>query len=913
MPPNPGPVGDFIANLIAGFEALIGRLVGRLTGRAADRISRAGRQSLGAGVVHTLWTQDLDRDVVPALTTIWTASVGHTTAQLRQLTDLEQVVAALTAPDPAGFLRAARNRLVGIGDIVWDDIRQELATGVEAGDDIPALAGRVRATAQVATPRSLVIARTEVVSAHNAASLAQARMLDDPAMVKEWLCVGPGTRVASMEPVEVVERRRAAGWLATLRTRNGRFLTVTPNHPVLTDHGWIRVHSLNVGDNLVCYGRPQLFGVDVPGAGSTGLVGRQEPDVQDVPPAIDEVFCASAQGRLGRRVVLVSVDLYSDPADCEVEVVPVDRDLVRRLQTPLGQPSCDHVFALSDERPHVLLGARSGNHAVVGATKRAVGPLSCQDFRREPPPTVNAETFGPNDAGLALVSQADPSLGKPVMDSHLADAVIPGDCRKRVSGAVLADDLLNVDVDAAGLDGQFLGTSGLLARFGSGKAASGCLTDCEQLSPTPQPTSDRLSATTQDGGYFDGGLSGPVELDDVVDIHMDWCASGHSVYDLTTGQGWFVAGGIVVHNSTPDARTRETHRDADGQRVRVGEPFTVGDAKLDYPGDPVGPPGEVINCRCSMAFDFDDAPLAASAYDDEHHVKRDHGKFAHEEGVSGVVPKSPFGGMHAASDADRDNFRAVVGQAIPPGWSDVYIADDLATAALLVRGLDAKGRGQSIYSAAHTEHQAAVKFVRVQELAKHIDKLDHAVERDAATDDSAAALLLIRRLGMRPGSNRNTGAKEQAHGATNLRTSHVAVDGDTTTFDFIGKKGVHIQLATRDPLIASTVKARLDRLGPDVPLFDTTEDKTREYMRSTGVPAGFLLKDLRTLHANVVALRTIAARGGAVPQTKTEFRQWRKAVAEAVSAELGNTPALALSAYINPTVFAPWMESESWS
>jgi hypothetical protein len=48
-----------------------------------------------------------------------------------------------------------------------------------------------------------------------------------------------------------------------------------------------------------------------------------------------------------------------------------------------------------------------------------------------------------------------------------------------------------------------------------------------------------------------------------------------------------------------DARTRPTHDAADGQTVALNEPFTVGGASLDFPGDPSGPPGEIINCRCT--------------------------------------------------------------------------------------------------------------------------------------------------------------------------------------------------------------------------------------------------------------------------------------------------------------------------
>jgi DNA topoisomerase I len=557
----PGPGGDYLGGLIDRFEALVARVLRGVASRAAQLLGATPVQVPAEAVsqddlhvIRVFWQHHLDADLMPALATVYTDSA---VATAKQLADLQQDIADLTAPDASDYLRAARNRLTGVGDELWHHARQELADGVAAGDSMTQLAARVQASVGVTEPRARVIARTEVVSAHNAASLAQARVLNDPSIVKEWTA-----------------------------------------------------------------------------------------------------------------------------------------------------------------------------------------------------------TMGPG---------------------------------------------------------------------------GGC-----------------------------------------------------------------------------DLRTRPSHCAADGQRVRIGERFEVGTALLDFPGDPTGPPDTVINCRCSIVLDLDDEPAPmTAAFTEALHPRDGDGKFA-KKPEGGLPEASPFGGMHPATESDRAAFRTKVGKAIPPGWADVYIADDLSSARLMVRGRDKKGRSQSMYSAEHTENQAAAKFVRVKQLVGHLDKLDHAVERDAAHDDSAAALLLIRRLGMRPGSDRNTGAKEQAHGATNLRTSHVKVAGDVVHLDFVGKKGVHIQLAVKDPLIASTVQDRLDRLGPDAPLFATDEAKTRAYMHSTGVPAAFLLKDLRTVHANVVALRAIAARGGAKPATKTEFRSWRKDVAVQVSNELGNTPALALSSYVNPTVFQNWVGDDSW-
>lgn len=69
--------------------------------------------------------------------------------------------------------------------------------------------------------------------------------------------------------------------------------------------------------------------------------------------------------------------------------------------------------------------------------------------------------------------------------------------------------------------------------------------------------------------------------------------------------------------SLHDSRVRDTHAIADGQIQLESDPFTVGGALLDYPGDPSGPAGEVINCRCVViGVNRDGQPISLSAGDD---------------------------------------------------------------------------------------------------------------------------------------------------------------------------------------------------------------------------------------------------------------------------------------------------------
>ena len=53
--------------------------------------------------------------------------------------------------------------------------------------------------------------------------------------------------------------------------------------------------------------------------------------------------------------------------------------------------------------------------------------------------------------------------------------------------------------------------------------------------------------------------------------------------------------------ATLDMRTRHEHRQLDGQKRKVGEPFTVDGYKIMFPGDPSAEEGFLIyNCRCTL-------------------------------------------------------------------------------------------------------------------------------------------------------------------------------------------------------------------------------------------------------------------------------------------------------------------------
>ena len=58
--------------------------------------------------------------------------------------------------------------------------------------------------------------------------------------------------------------------------------------------------------------------------------------------------------------------------------------------------------------------------------------------------------------------------------------------------------------------------------------------------------------------------------------------------------------------ATLDRRTRDTHRDLDGQVVDVDEPFVVDGMEIMYPGDPTADPSLVYNCRCTLGYVYEE-------------------------------------------------------------------------------------------------------------------------------------------------------------------------------------------------------------------------------------------------------------------------------------------------------------------
>lgn len=251
------------------------------------------------------------------------------------------------------------------------------------------------------------------------------------------------------------------------------------------------------------------------------------------------------------------------------------------------------------------------------------------------------------------------------------------------------------------------------------------------------------------------------------------------------------------------------------------------------------------------------------------------------------------------SDEDQRRLKSV-----PPAWKNVFLNPN-KDAALQVKGEDAKGRMQYIYSAEHSEKAAAEKFARLKDLHAAIPTIRASSLRDMNNKklskekrDTAACLYLIYKTGFRVGSDSDTKADKKAFGASTLLKDHIKVSGDEIEFNFVGKKGVSQSHVLQDQALAKYLSSK--KSGR---LFNTSDSAVRTYLKSV-TKGDFKAKDLRTYHGTAKAIEAI--NGHPIPTEDKAFTKFQKGVAKVVSAHLGNTPVMALKAYIDPSVWRRW-------
>jgi DNA topoisomerase-1 len=264
--------------------------------------------------------------------------------------------------------------------------------------------------------------------------------------------------------------------------------------------------------------------------------------------------------------------------------------------------------------------------------------------------------------------------------------------------------------------------------------------------------------------------------------------------------------------------------------------------------------------------------------------------------------------------ADPEVLDRIAAIAIPPAWEDVWICSD-PRGHIQATGVDARGRRQYRYHQAWQEHRSAEKHERVVEFAKRLPDLRRQVAADLALEGLPKARVLACAVRLLEVGCFRVGGEVYAEdngsfGLATMQRQHVRVRGDRIHFDFDAKSGQHLRRVVADRKVRDVVTALRRRRGQptDELLAYQDEDGRWVDVRSSDVNdylhehlgEDFSAKDFRTWVGTVLAALALADAGP--DDTETARRKTVKRVVTEVAEHLGNTPAVARSAYIDPRV-----------
>lgn len=260
---------------------------------------------------------------------------------------------------------------------------------------------------------------------------------------------------------------------------------------------------------------------------------------------------------------------------------------------------------------------------------------------------------------------------------------------------------------------------------------------------------------------------------------------------------------------------------------------------------------------------------------------------------------------------DRDLRARIERLAIPPAWTDVWIAP-YPNGHIQATGVDAAGRRQYIYHPTWREQKARDKFDRALRLAESLPAARRRVTIDLRGSEPttrralAAAFRMLDTGSLRVGSERYA-ESNGSHGLSTLLCEHATVSGSTVSLAFPAKSGQAWQSEITDADLAAVVRS-LKRRGAGARLLAhregggwhpiSAEDINAYVREQTG--GEFTAKDFRTLRGTIAAAVSLAQHG---PEPKPTARA--RAIAQAMrdAAEvLGNTPAIAQGSYVDPRV-----------
>src|SRR5579871_490340 len=264
---------------------------------------------------------------------------------------------------------------------------------------------------------------------------------------------------------------------------------------------------------------------------------------------------------------------------------------------------------------------------------------------------------------------------------------------------------------------------------------------------------------------------------------------------------------------------------------------------------------------------------------------------------------------------DHETLAWIRALAIPPAWTDVWIAPD-RDSHLLATGRDAKGRKQYRYNPGFARGRDRAKFDHLVAFVESLPKLRRQVAADMALSGLprrkviATIVFLLERTGTRIG-NESYARQNGSFGLATLRNHHVKARGGELRFLFRGKSGKEWNIHIQNRRVAKIIRACQELPGQHLFEYRDAEGQVRsvgssdvnDYLREvTG--REITAKDFRTWRGTLeAALGFHMLVENATLPSKTAVRGVLEHTAEA----LGNTVTVCRKCYVHPLVIDSYL------
>ena len=294
-------------------------------------------------------------------------------------------------------------------------------------------------------------------------------------------------------------------------------------------------------------------------------------------------------------------------------------------------------------------------------------------------------------------------------------------------------------------------------------------------------------------------------------------------------------------------------------------------------------------------------------------------------------------GKTVKDKALRQRFNALV---IPPMWSEVWICQD-DKGHLQSTGRDDKARKQYLYHPEWDRVRDQAKFDAMIGFARALPNLRAQVEKDLKAKSLSrenvlsAVVKLLETTLIRIGNSRYA-KLNKSYGLSTLRSKHVSETDNGLAFDFVGKSAKEHHIELQDERLIEIVQACSELPGYQIfkyldddghkqvvdssDINDNLRTHTSGHGRDSEMYSGNLYsaKDFRTWMASVLAASYLhdelqSAQGKAILASEPDSKERQQLVTDMVKSvadELGNTPAVCRSSYINPIIIERFLAGQ---